>query len=361
MKKVLIMVTGPYQILQAIWFCIKHPEYECTALVKIANVTDSVRDKLVGYCSASGVFKDIQVTKGVGYDATFAQKAKLGMKMLAYFVVGQKQKLVHQIVKEEVDINEYDAILVDSEFSILGGAFINCAREKQVFIMQEGLSDVRARRKVPRFTPNDLMGFVISKMGYCNPGMYYTLRPTIHCSKFLSHPDLAVYNNFKSIVRLFEMNEEERNRFNQVVEQTFNKQKWNSIAEADVILFTSQFVLFTDNEEYYEDVYRWLKENAKDKRIVIKKHPRDRYPYDWKDLNISFIEESVPAEILMSQITKQKVLFMFYSTCILDAMQHEMDYLVFHFSRIHNEDYLTIFNDLQECLRTKDTRVIKLG
>jgi len=360
MKKALVMITGSYQLLQAIWFSLRYSGYEYTALIKTANLPSEVQNRLLNYCKKSMIFEHICFTKGVSYDSSMAEKSRLGIKMLICYLTGRKKVLIKKLISQQINVEEYDLILADSEISILGGAFISLAREKNVIIMQEGLYDLQSRRTFPKLNLNDMIGYLIARMGYCNPMQSYKLMTTKYCQKLLSHPDLATYKNFKSLIRLFEMNEAQKKQFNQMIHNVFINDTKSYFDTAEVILFTNVLSAFTPVQKYYDSLYLWMKENFSDKKIAIKKHPRDVFHYDWPDLDIYFIEESLPAEVLMSRITNQKVIFMFFSTCILEALHEEVDYLVLFFSNIKNASYTELFNELKCCLAIDDACITKL-
>lgn len=360
MKVVLIMITGAYQLLQAIWFYTQHPECEYIALVKLADTNEQTKQLLVQYCSNCGIFKEILTTKNDVCELGAKKKIALGLKMFSYYITGRKKKLVHNLIQEQIGSLQYDIVLADSEISILGGAFINCAKEKRVYILQEGLYDIEDRRNLPILNLNKLIEYAISKMGYANPAMVYKLKGTKECYKLMSHPDLATYKNFKEIIKLFEMNEEQKYVFQKTILSTFGQLELKNIENADVIFISAPFHLFTKDESYYDSVHDWLKENFPYKKILIKRHPRDKHLYDWSDLDISIMNASLPAEIILPFCMEKKQIYMFISTCILDVLDKEIDYTVLKFEMIKSERYHTLFMQLQSKLSIINDHICKL-
>lgn len=357
MKVVLVMITGAYQLLQAIWFYTQHPDYEYIALVKLADTNEQTKQSLIKYCTNSGIFKNVIITKNDIFDSNIQKKMLLGIKMFSYFIIGRKKNMIRKLIQEQVSGIEYDIVLVDSEISIMGGAFINCAKEKSVYILQEGLYDIQNRCDLPSFNFKELIGYAIAKMGYTNPAQIFKLKDTKFCYKLMSHPELATYRNFKEIIKLFKMNQVQKHLYQQTVLKTFGELPLNVIQNSDVILFSESFYVFTNDDSYYEAVHDWLKEKMPEKKILVKRHPRDKHLYNWKDLNISMIDASIPAEIIIPFCTGKKQIYMYITTCILDILEREEDYMILRFDTIKSTNYQELFVELQTKLAISDKHV----
>ncbi len=281
--------------------------------------------------------------------------------MIGYYVLGKKKVLIDQIICEQIGSKDYDIVLVDSELSIIGGAFINCAKEKQVFIMQDGLYDMTPRKNFPEFKVDRLLlGYLLAHMGYFNPVGIYKIKETVNCKKLISHANLITYKNFKEIVLMFDFESSQLQSFRFLVQKTFPLISHIRTDEFDTIIFTNEFHAFTDKQNYYESLHRWLSEEMKDKRIMIKKHPRDTYGYDWPDLNINFIDESLPAEILTYCISDKIIVYMYISTSILTVLDSSFDYTVLFFKCVNSNHYIETFRTLQERLKIDDSHVVPL-
>lgn len=361
MRKVVALITGPYQLLQVLWYYSVHPDCKYIAIVKTAGLDVNVKQSLIQYCKNSQIFEEVIETKTTDIESSVSKKLSLGMKMIGYYVAGKREVFTGKIITQEIGNINYDTAIVDSEFSILGGAFIDHSDEKEIVIMQEGLFDIEQRRKLPKYSIKDFFGYALAKMGYCNIMQSYTIKKTRNCEKLMSHPQLAVYKNFNRITKIFAEVNEDSFLFNALTQKTFHFMDWQKLQNTDVILFTNTLEIFTNNLGYYETIHSWLNHHFKDKKIIIKKHPKDRYLYNWTDLNITFIEGSLPAEILISQLKNQEIIFMFISTAILELLGTDKKYSVLHFKNVENKEYQDMFAYLESKLDIESKYIKRIG
>ena len=357
MKKVLIFITGPYQLLQALWYYSYCPDSEFTAIVKTADMPEDNRIKLLQQCEKSGIFQEVREYTGVSLDSGMVQKIKMMLQMMAYYCAGRRNRYTRNLIINEIGDISYDQVVVDSELSILGGAFIDHSDEKETIIMQEGLSDLLARSK--KLQRGKSIGFILATLGYCNPGMTYILPKVKYCIKMTSMQELLQYKGFAGFIPLFSQVRDDV--FQKVVRNTFELDDWEILQRGEVFLFTNPLEKIGGDNETYEEVHQWIKEFFGSKKIVIKKHPRDMYSYDWKDLDIEMLEAGIPAEVLISQISCEKeMLFMFISTCIVDLFKRKTNYKIFHFRSIRRESYADIFPQLQKKLGIENNYIVEI-
>ncbi len=357
-KRTLVMITGPYQLLQALWYYSVHPEDEYVALLKLADTNEQVKKNLTDQCGASGIFKDIVVLKGVSIDSSLFNKAGLFLKMFLFYITGRRKALTEKIIKSEIGDMQYDSVLVDSENSILGGAFIDHADKKYTMIMQEGLSDIMPRRDKPVRKAGEIIGYILARMGYCNPSFFYKMKTTGNCYKMSSVEQLMKYRNFKGMIRLF--SDRENELYSKIVNRTFSKMDWPALREADVLLITAPLKKIGGGTNEYEALHRWLKQQYPGRTILIKKHPRDDYPYQWDDMKIQEVSSGIPAEILLSEVRHQHVVMSFISTCVLDILNTDVKYYVTRFKTITDHSYDDKFDNLQSTLDIAQEHIIAL-
>lgn len=359
MKRALVIITGPYQLLQALWYSAEHPDYELDALVKIANLNEDARDRLLRDCRSCGVFRRIIRTKGVDINTGLARKAGLMLRMTGSYLLGQRSRLTERIIRNEIGDAVYDCVLVDSELSILGGAFIDHAdRDYDVTIMQEGLSDILERRDTPKAGLQELLYFWLARMGYCNPGICYKLEKTSCCGKLSSLSARMKYRPYRELIDLRGGTGAER--FSALVEKTYDVD-WELFRSADLILFTTFLASIGGGETQLEELHAWLRENYAGSRIVIKRHPRDEFSYSWEELDVRFLEAGVPAEVLLSQITRQKALFLFISTSAVDLYDRGVGYTILRFRSIRGSYYNEVFPRLREQLQIPEEHIVTIG
>ena len=98
----------------------------------------------------------------------------------------RKQKMKY------VNIDEYDEINVMTDVGLVSGLAIGLGSQKKVVIMEDGTGDylTRSYKNIFKnfFSLHAWKGFILSLLGYSNPGHYYPLRSTKNCIKYSSHP-----------------------------------------------------------------------------------------------------------------------------------------------------------------------------
>ena len=281
------------------------------------------------------------------------------MKMAFSFVTFQRKNFAKKLVQSQLNGLEYDAALLDSDFSILSGCIITCSDEKDVIIMQEGSTDTLPRRCFPRMNAKHILGFLFAKMGFANFAINYKLRDIHNCVKLMSRPDLAVYRDYKEIQPLF-LPGQYHSLFLDKLSNLYNSIEWNAINNVDYVLFTSSLKLRFNDPSVYDQMRKWLNTFAVGKKILIKKHPRDEYAYDWSEFDISFIDTSIPAEIFLSQITQPHIIHMFLSTIMMNMPVTQTNYTVLHFNSIKDKFYSEAFSSLSNSLKIPEDHIVSL-
>ena len=107
----------------------------------------------------------------------------------------------------------------------------------------------------------------------------------------------------------------------------------------EYVLFTSPIHLFFKDPTVYDQLREWLNTFAVGKRILIKKHPRDDYAYDWEEFDISFIDEAIPAEVFLSQITKPHIIHMYLSSIMMNMPKTQTNYTLLYFNSVKDVMY----------------------
>ena len=357
-ERALVFITGPYQLLQAIWFASEHPEYEYDALLKTVHINEAVKNELMNNCVKCGLFSSVHIAKGLNKESGVVHKGLLFLKMVGCWITGQRSRLTQKMIREEIGDNQYDMVIVDSENSLLGGAFIDHSdADYNVVILQEGTSDILLRLNRPNPTPGDIVNYMLARMGYCNPGIFYILDKVRYCTKLSSFPDKLLYKPYAKTERIFAYQGNERYR--EAIQKAYPRMDWDLLQSADTIVVTSLMETLGGGENEYLAMKRWLMENTKGK-MLIKRHPRDVYPYDWNEVDVSFIDAGVPAELILANVTHQTVVFSFISTCMVDIIGKQVDYRVIRFDSLKGDYNNRIFNQLKEQLGIPDDRIVHL-
>ena len=359
-KKALVFITGPYQLLQAIWFVSEHPDYEYDVIIKTTRMNDTVKTQIVDNCRKTGMFNDVNLISGVDMESGLFRQGVLFIKMAVCFILGMRSRMTGRLIQNAIGEKEYELIVVDSENSILSGAFIDHSdMDYKVTIMQEGTTDLLKRLDRPKSGIRELVYYLLAKMGYCNPGILYKMKKTQNCVKLCSVPRLMQYFQFARIDCLI-LNSDNFS-YRRAIQNTFNQMDWSLLKEDPVILLPSPLELFDGGIKEYNALRQWMVRKAGDRKLLIKKHPRDVYGYEWNEMKVQFINTGIPAELLLSQITNQKVVFSFVSTCIMDILDRDIDYEIIRFDSIKNEYYNSSFDELVERLEIPEARIIHLS
>ena len=334
-KKALAVVAGPYRFCQVLWLYTVHKEYKWSILlIPYGKGNDAVR-KLEAVCRKLGIFEHIFCPQIVGENSPLGQKLALAVKMGLFYMTGRKKVFMRRLLEKMTGGEKFSAAFVGCEYSILEGAIIGLADEMEVSIFEEGLPDYCERRGWSGFDMETLTSFFFSRMGYFNPGCHFELKNTRLCVKYSSRPDMLKYRKYRKILPLFVGDDNVKQAYRALMEQTYPV-GGISLDEYGVILLTSPLEDFVeDGTAYYELLHRWLRERYGDKRILIKKHPRDRYSYQWDDLQCGFLNPDVPAEVFLSLIEQQKVILLYASTLLISLLQKKENVSVVKFENIH--------------------------
>lgn len=348
-KKALAVVAGPYRFCQVLWLYTAHKEYKWSILlIPYGKGNDAVR-KLEAVCRKLGIFEHIFCPQVVGENSPLGQKLAFAVKMVFFYVTGRKKVFMRRMLEKVTGGEKFSAAFVGCEYSILEGAIIGLADEMEVSIFEEGLGDYCERRGWSGFSMEVLAGFLFSQMGYFNPGCHFELKNTRLCVKYSSRPDMLKYRKYRKILSLFTGGDDMKREYQALLEQAYPIREM-SLNEYDVILLTNPLEDFLeDGTAYYELLHQWLQEHYKDKKILIKKHPRDEYSYQWYDLQCDFLNPDVPAEVFLSLINRQKVILMYASTLLISLLQKKENVSVIKFKNIHGKyeeelpELLTLF------------------
>ena len=336
-KKALAVVAGPYRFCQILWLYALHPEYRWSILLLPYGKGNDAAQKLEAACRKLGIFEHIFRPQVVGEHSPFGQKLALAAKMCLFYVTGRKKVFMRRMLEKMTDGEKFSAAFVGCEYSILEGAIIGLADEMEVSIFEEGLPDYCERRGWSGFNMETLTGFLFSRMGYFNPGCHFELKNTRFCVKYSSRPDMLKYRKYRRILPLFAGDDKAKQIYRTLMEQTYPVGRI-SLEEYSVILLTSPMEDFVeDGTPYYDLLHGWIRERYGNKKILIKKHPRDKYSYHWDDLQCGFLNPDVPAEVFLSLIDQQKVILMYASTILISLLQKKENVSVIMFKNIHGK------------------------
>lgn len=338
MKNKLVLIRGPYNLLQVLWLYSTMPDGNWKAIVQPYN--NGKKDyKTKKLCEKSGIFKEIIFEK-----KCYEEKAKIGnileiilmiiLKMLKKKEVYFKRKRISQFGTEKFDI-----VIVQSDYSILAYSFISSEVHEKI-ILEDGMADYVKRDYNFAGRKIGLKKRIISKLGYGNPSIYYPLEQTKTCLKYCSIPEKMEYDNFRELKQLFQLEACNIDLYKKLIKQTFLTADVSMKYNPEVVVFTSPLAEdYGAKEEIYEQLHLWLKNTYSKNFILIKKHPRDSFKYEWEDLNIIVDSSTIPSEVLISYWEKEKLLLMSTSTLLLTIVPNNCNYDVIKFNDIASQEY----------------------
>lgn len=327
-RKALAVVAGPYRFYQVLWLYTQFPELEWNILFLPYGKENRIREDLHQRAEELGIFAKVFDSDIIGQNSGIGKQIVIFLKMLGYFIIGKRKILMKKIICSETQGQAFDVYFVGCEYSIIEGAIIGLADENEVYIFEEGLSDYAPRKKYPGFDVREIIGFIMSKMGYFSPYQTFELKKVSSCIKYASIPKLLQHRRYKKIRKLFENN---NNAFNAMVKKIYNVDI-NLLSGYDAILFTA--VLEEGDGEgnvrYINAIREWVGEHYRGKKILIKKHPRDKMQYNWKEIKCQIWKDnSTPAEVLMGMATVQDILMIEVSTTIVSVLGRKNKVTIF--------------------------------
>lgn len=350
-KRALAVAAGPYRFYQVLWLYTQYPEYQWSILLLPYGKGKEYVEKLHGICRRLGIFENIYDSDMTGNDSRTSEKFVMTMKMAFFAFTGRKKRLMKRIMLAQTKGQDFDAAFIGCEYSIIEGALIGLADEKEVYIFEEGLGDYRERKKRPSFYRNDWISFLVSRMGYFNPYGYFTLKNTKLCKKYVSLPDVIKYRDYKEILPLFEGSEETGREFRELVNSAYEV-KEISLDAYDVIMLTTPMSDYTkEDSKYIELLHQWMVKQYAGRKILVKKHPRDMESYGWKEFEITFLDTGMPAEVFVDYIRNQQVVLMSASTTLLSLLQRKKNISVVLF-----DDIGGIYKDLIPLLKSLEMK-----
>lgn len=339
MKKGLIIVYDPHNLYQFLWYyCSYGKEIEWDALC----LPNEGKGEYMGdYCEKTGIFKNIYRYNTEYTHMNSLGKAKIFLQMIAHALTHRQKEYCYKLLKQYVDIERYDTIVVMTDVGFVTGACLAFGKEKKVVILEDGLGDYAERTNkylLEHITnPYDWQGFLLANMGYSNVGHYYPLKTTKDCDKFCSHPDFLNYTKYKTMNKLYDFSNTDMDLFHSLVEKIYPLLKEYDYENVDVILFTEALNCFSeDTKKYLDIVQKYVLKNYNS--VLLKKHPLDQNSYKFESsITVQEVPSSIPAEVLFPYITGKKILFMNISSVLFYLNEKHENIDIFYFEGLYEK------------------------
>lgn len=341
--KVLVVVTNQYMFEQLLWYHSKYPEGIWEAIVIKFGGNNSLLDIMYQKCVECGFFSKIVCHNQRMIENSFLRKVLVMVRYAFQYISHSREKSDKRLIEDLVGEGcTYKKIIVQSTCNIISVASINAMAEEILICLEDGLGDyVPANGK---WHWSELLNFLLAKMNVINtyePEHQFRLKYDDRLIKYCSLPEKMQYKGYKKIKQLFKDD----------VRKISITEKERLILDSryDLVIFSTVFSDFEENEDVYEILHDWLKRNYAGKKILFKPHPRETYQICWNDLNIDVGAEEMAGEVLLDLLPDVEILFLFTTTILLKACRDKRNFKVILFENIKSKWYrvtLQICSDL---------------
>ncbi|MBQ4312727.1 MAG: hypothetical protein IJC18_00830, partial [Clostridia bacterium] len=299
---------------------------------------------------------------------SLADKIKLFLPRLGNFLIGRRKVYCRELIDSLTGGERYDIHVVPSDYGIYSGAVIANAKTDNVVILEDGTGDYLPRPKwfiLKRLNnPNDIAGFLLAKMGYCNSANNYRLHDTNYCVKYSSMPNEMIYRDYKEINPLFDFTHTDTEQYNSLISRTFFDGCKCDLSRVDAVFFTAALTDFGgENDKFYAATEQYLDSAYSGANILLKLHPRDTHEYVSRSNTFDLsVRDYVPAEVIITAIKDKPALLMFPSTVIFALNAVGADYKILYYKELSklNPKYDYFFRTKTEQFGIGADRILEL-
>ncbi len=346
-------ITNPYRMLQLIWITLEYPNYEWDVVIRYMDGDPITVHQMAEYCRKSGCFRRVIEINASGIDGKISTKIKLFFGLFIYLITFRKKKFFKQTIIKYAGSDDYGILCAENSLSFLGSSMMNLGKEKTVFVLEDGMCDYAGYSRMPHDLTY-LIGLVLFKLGVVNfiSKEYFTMNK--YCIKRAFNPDLIWEKNYKDIVKLFD-DDKLNVDYQNILKNTFTIVDF----DYDVVVFTD--LTYSEKENTDNEIFiEWIKNTYSGKKILIKKHPRDTYEYDFSDMNVDYKYKTIPGEIILSLITNEIVIFQGPSTLLMHVRKTQ-EIISTHFLSIKmKSDYAQNYHEGIKYCNTDMMHVVEL-
>ena len=337
-RRGLAIIYDPNSLRQFIWYKFNvenDTEWDALCFPYGAN---NIRMEI--YCKKADIFKKIYVGEEDYFNMSLVPKMKLFLLLLFFYLIGSQNRIIKRVLNEYVgDVERYDVYVANSDTGLISGMVANFGDCKDVIYLEDGAFDYKERHKwtctYKTFSFGYWQGLFMSKMGYCAKGRFY-FKPTKHTIKYCTSEKNMRYRNYKSILefRKFTDDAEDRN-YTSILEKLYPELKEYDFKDVDMILFTFPLDDLTSKpEKYNKKIEDYISVN--NKKIMLKKHPRDTHKYNFSDCECIEIDKRVPGEVILPFIKGKRTAFTIPCSIMLSMSDYEYDMEIIYFDDLAN-------------------------
>ncbi len=366
-KQAVAVIFSNVNLYDFLWYYATYGKaYEWTAVTEYYVSSDIELSK---ECERIGIFKKVIFYEvNTKHMSDFRKAARLA-KAAAFYIVGKRDWYCKKLIAGCVDT--YDLAVVANSTELLHGAFISQSAEKETVILEDGGADRKETfHKWKRSNGGldmiyNLVNYLWSKMGYCDMGNCYELDTCRDCTKYALRPEQLKHRTYKHIFQIHDNTHTDMELLKRLIKNWCGDCLPEGLC-AEAIIYTAPLNdIFENYEEIKHQVEEYVNENYGGKRVLLKKHPRDTWAYQFDDtVEVMEVPASVPAELCIAEIEVELCLFEFMST-VLDSYTGKKDQLkVFFFSggkgRAYFKDYEARIKESCQIFRLKKNNIIRL-
>lgn len=345
MKRALAYINGPRPLKDFIWYYLAYGKEYTWDLVCQPMVKEM---KLEEICRRSGLFENIFVPDSLFYQPK-GKLVRIGLKMTAYWVLGQSKRYARREINKITDINQYDHMCLSTTVGVTCGLMALCADNNvTIDLLEHGLGDITDSHTQFDFSriceKNYLVAYAFAKMGYFNFNGLFPLKSMKKCNRFSEQPDMLSKELYKSVQVLNDMSLIDKNKYKSFIDRTFGCAEIG--ADIKAVLFTATLIDFTENyNQCIIQTLNYLKEQGY-KKILLKRHPRDFAEYQCDGIEVVEVDPMIPGENVIDMLKGQKVYFMSTSTTMWEVINKNIELSVFKYklldaSMLHTHHFET--------------------
>lgn len=369
-KKAIAVIYSPKSLFNFIWYYSSFgKEYEWDVVIRPygKDSDKSILNTMQIYVKKMGIFKNIIIDFDNEIFQSVGDKVKLLIQMMGYCIVKKQRTFCEKYINKRFRLDDYSLILTSCESGTLEGTIIGVSDEHNVVILEDGTLDYKERKEKLDFRDLfkfwNLVGYILSVMGYGNThSTSYKLDKTKFCDKFASKPELLKDCNFKSISALNDMTLCDKDLYKGILDRIFAIP--TGLDKADVMLSTFPYTDYVKDDSFVKrKVEDYINQNYLGKTILLKKHPRDLAKYNFdKSINVVNVEQTIPAELLITYSEVGTYVFTWPSTFIfaMDSNKNKIEVLYFEQVKEENKQYKLVFDECLETLDVKKECVVKI-
>ncbi len=370
-KKGLVYIGTPKHLLDFLWFYAaghSHAAYYCIC------AGSSKEDPLYKACLRSGVFKRTRYVPSF-FKLPLRELLSVNAGLVFSCITRTKSYYAKKLLCRYSGGSGYDFFVSPCSLGLLPGLMIFLSREYRVYQLEDGINDYTEKSpslfvhiKKALGSPKYLYFLFLLKAGFTDCTLETGLEGDRYCIKYVSHPSLLKYRNFKEIRRLYDPDADVGDRYLSYVDKAF-KPVAVPLDAALLILTTVLSIYPIDEKAVTDKICQELCRRFPGEKAIMKRHPRDSVNcYVLPGIETAEVDNSIPGELLIHRFPGITIASFSMSSLLLDAAAKGSRILIFRIRELYYNDagashYRLVFDRGMELLSKaapKKTEVIDI-